>query len=110
MRAADYRIFNLEVLLTNIESPIAKCGPNLIASTEVINGYKGICVNPFAISNNHIIDHCEQGLAFAAMAGAAIAKADPLVSGINASKLAIAAFLLPYMFVLNPQLLMLNVA
>lgn len=49
-------------------------------------------------------------VALAAMAGAAIAKADPLKSGINASKLAIAAFLIPYMFVMNPQLLMLNAA
>ena len=46
----------------------------------------------------------------AAMAGAAIAKADPLKSGINASKLAIAAFLIPYIFVMSPQLLMLNAA
>lgn len=49
-------------------------------------------------------------VALAAMAGAAIAKADPLKSGINASKLAIAAFLVPYMFVMNPQMLMLNAA
>ncbi len=44
----------------------------------------------------------------AAMAGAAIAKADPLKAGVNASKLAIAAFLIPYIFVMSPQLLMLN--
>lgn len=49
-------------------------------------------------------------VALAAMAGAAIAKADPLKTGINASKLAIAAFLIPYIFVMNPQLLMLNAA
>lgn len=47
-------------------------------------------------------------VALAAMAGAAIAKGDPLKSGINASKLAIAAFLIPYIFVMSPQLLMLN--
>lgn len=47
-------------------------------------------------------------VALAAMAGAAIAKADPLKTGINASKIAIAAFLVPYIFVLNPQMLMLN--
>ncbi len=47
-------------------------------------------------------------VALAAMAGAAIAKADPLKSGINASKLAIAAFLIPYVFVMSPQLLLLN--
>ncbi len=47
-------------------------------------------------------------VALAAMAGAAIAKSDPLKTGLNASKLAIAAFLVPYIFVLNPQMLMLN--
>lgn len=47
-------------------------------------------------------------VALAAMAGAAIAKADPLRSGVNSSKLAIAAFLVPYVFAMSPQLLMLN--
>ena len=47
-------------------------------------------------------------VALAAFAGSAIAKSDPIKTGINASKLAIAAFLIPYMFVLNPQLLLIN--
>ncbi len=47
-------------------------------------------------------------VALAAMAGAAIAKSDPLKTGLQASKLAIAAFLVPFLFVLNPQMLMLN--
>lgn len=47
-------------------------------------------------------------VALAAMAGAAIAKADPLKSGLEASRLAIAAFLVPYIFVYSPQMLMLN--
>ena len=49
-------------------------------------------------------------VALAAMAGAAIAKSDPLKTGFEASRLAIAAFLIPYIFVMNPQLLMLNAA
>ena len=49
-------------------------------------------------------------VALAAMAGAAIAKSDPLKTGVTASKLAIAAFLIPYVFVLNPRMLMLNAA
>ena len=44
----------------------------------------------------------------AAFAGAAIAKANPIKTGIEASKLAIAAFLVPYIFVLSPQLLLIN--
>lgn len=44
-------------------------------------------------------------VALAAFAGAAIAKADPLKTGVQATKLAIAAFLVPYIFVYNPQML-----
>lgn len=47
-------------------------------------------------------------VALAAFAGSAIAKSDPIKTGINASKLAIAAFLIPYIFVINPQLLLIN--
>ncbi len=47
-------------------------------------------------------------VALAAMAGAAIAKSNPLKTGIEATRLAIAAFLVPYIFVYSPQMLMLN--
>lgn len=47
-------------------------------------------------------------VALAAIAGAAIAKSDPLKTGIQATKLAIAAFIIPYMFVFNPQMLMIG--
>ncbi len=47
-------------------------------------------------------------VALAAMAGAAIAKSNPLKTGVEASRLAIAAFLVPYMFVFAPEMLMLN--
>lgn len=45
-------------------------------------------------------------VALAAMAGSAIAKADPLKTGFEATRLAIAAFLIPYMFIFSPELLM----
>ncbi|MCE5263092.1 MAG: TRAP transporter permease [Deltaproteobacteria bacterium] len=45
----------------------------------------------------------------AAFAGAAIAKADPIKTGINATKLAIAAFIVPYIFVYSPELLLIHV-
>lgn len=48
-------------------------------------------------------------VALAAFAGAGIAKADPMKTGFQATKLAIAAFLIPYMFVLAPQLLLIDV-
>ncbi|NSW92634.1 MAG: TRAP transporter permease [Firmicutes bacterium] len=48
-------------------------------------------------------------VALAAFAGSGIAKSNPLKTGINAFKLAIAAFLVPYVFVYNPALLMIDV-
>ncbi|MFZ5631988.1 MAG: TRAP transporter permease [Bacillota bacterium] len=47
-------------------------------------------------------------VALAAYAGAGIARGNPLLTGIQASKLAIAAFLVPYIFVLSPSLLLIN--
>ena len=45
----------------------------------------------------------------AAFTGAGIAKANPTKTGITATKLAAAAFILPYIFVYNPQLLLQDV-
>ena len=59
---ADYRIFNLEVPLTNVETPIAKCGPNLISPPSTIAGIKAIGVDFLTLANNHILDQGEQGL------------------------------------------------
>lgn len=47
-------------------------------------------------------------VALAAMAGAAIAKSNPFKTGLNAVKLAIAAFLVPYIFVFNPKMLLID--
>ena len=44
-------------------------------------------------------------VALAAYAGAAIAKANPMKTGINATKLAIAAFVVPYIFAYSPIML-----
>ncbi len=49
-------------------------------------------------------------VALAAIAGAAIAKAKPMRTAVNATKLAIGAFIIPYMFVYNPQMLMIDVS
>ena len=45
-------------------------------------------------------------VALAAYAGSAIARSNPLKTGVQATKLAIAAFLIPYVFALNPSLLL----
>ena len=47
-------------------------------------------------------------VALAAYAGSAIAKSDPMKTGVNATKLAIAAFIIPYVFSLEPGLLLMN--
>ncbi len=47
-------------------------------------------------------------VALAAYAGSAIAKAPPMKTAFNASKLAIAAFIVPYIFALNPAMLLID--
>lgn len=47
-------------------------------------------------------------VALAAFAGAGIAGANPMKTGINATRLGIAAYLVPYMFVLNPVMVLVN--
>ena len=44
-------------------------------------------------------------VALAAYAGSAIAKSNPMKTGVNATKLAIGAFIVPYIFCLNPAML-----
>ena len=45
-------------------------------------------------------------VALAAYAGSAIAKSDPMKTGLNAAKLAIAAFIVPYILAFNPMVLL----
>jgi len=47
-------------------------------------------------------------VALAAYAGAAIAKAKPMKTALNATRLAIAAFIVPYVFAINPKMLFLD--
>lgn len=47
-------------------------------------------------------------VALAAYAGSAIAKSDPMKTAINATKLAIAAFIVPYVFCFNPSMLLMD--
>ena len=49
-------------------------------------------------------------VALAAYAGAAIAKANPMKTGFNATKLAVAAFVVPYIFAYSPAMLFENVS
>ena len=47
-------------------------------------------------------------VALAAYAGSAIAKSNPMRTGVNATKLAIGAFVVPYIFCLNPAMLLID--
>lgn len=60
--SADFIAMNLEVPLTDAETPIRKWGASLIAPTDTVAGLKA--VNPFfyTLANNHILDQGEAGL------------------------------------------------
>lgn len=58
---ADFRIFNLETPITDIKTPIPKCGPALITPERVMPGLKALNVDLFTLANNHIMDQDEQG-------------------------------------------------
>lgn len=62
LKKADYRVFNLEVPLTDKSMPIEKAGPNLIASVNSAVGLKQLGINFLTLANNHILDQGEQGL------------------------------------------------
>ncbi len=47
-------------------------------------------------------------VALAAYAGAAIARANPMKTAVTATKLAIGAFIVPYVFALNPAMMFIN--
>ncbi|CEG28567.1 TRAP transporter permease [Bacillus sp. B-jedd] len=47
-------------------------------------------------------------VALAAFAAAGVSGGEPLKTGVNSAKLAIAAFIIPYMFVMSPELLMID--
>ncbi|KUP07559.1 C4-dicarboxylate ABC transporter [Bacillus coahuilensis p1.1.43] len=47
-------------------------------------------------------------VALAAFAAAGVSGGEPIRTGLNSAKLAIAAFIIPYMFVLSPELLMID--
>ena len=60
--SVDERIFNLEVPLTDRETPIAKYGPNLIAPTSTIYGIKALNPSLITLANNHILDQGQSGM------------------------------------------------
>ena len=57
IKEADFRIFNLEVPLSDVSNPIRKRGPNLITPKKTIAGLKALGIDLFTIANNRIMDH-----------------------------------------------------
>ena len=79
------------------------CAPILIAlNVETVAAH-------FFVFYFGIVADITPPVALAAYAGSAIAKSDPMKTGVVATKLAIAAFVVPYVFALNPAMLFVNV-
>ena len=62
LKQANYRIFNLEIPLTDAGDPIVKQGPNLIAPTDSVRGYQALGIDLLTLANNHILDQGVKGL------------------------------------------------
>ena len=77
------------------------CAPILVS--EQI-GIPMICAHFFVFYFGIVAD-ITPPVALAAYAGSAIAKSPPMKTAFNATKLAIAAFIVPYIFALNPAML-----
>lgn len=107
----------LTLLFTMISSLILGMGvPTtanyLITSTITAPAVVGLGVNKLAAHMFAfyfgIIADITPPVALAAYAGSAIAKSNPFKTGLTATKLAIGAFIVPYIFVLSPQLLLID--
>lgn len=81
-----------------------------IAAPALINGFDlaPIAVHMFVFYFGIVAD-ITPPVCLAAFAGAGIAGANPFKSGVTAVKLAIAAFIIPYIFVYSPMLVMVDV-
>ncbi|MDK6202735.1 TRAP transporter permease [Oligella urethralis] len=82
-----------------------------IAAPALINGFDlaPISVHMFVFYFGILAD-ITPPVCLAAYAGAGIARANPFISGVSAVKLAVAAFVVPYIFVYSPILVMDNVS
>ena len=115
----------ITLLLTMISSIILGMGApttanylitSTITATAIVHClYGGTAPTPEQLLPAHmfafyfgIIADVTPPVALAAIAGAAIAKAKPMRTAVNATKLAIGAFIVPYMFIYNPAMLMIG--
>ena len=77
----------------------ATCAPILIKL-----GFPAVAAHFFVFYFGIVAD-ITPPVALAAYAGSAIAKSNPMKTGVNATKLAIAAFIVPYIFAYSPAML-----
>ena len=89
------------------------CAPALIGLLVTINGLDAPTMA--IIMSAHlfvfyfgIVADITPPVALAAMAGSAIAKGEPFKTAVTATRIAIGAFIVPYIFVLNPSMLMID--
>ena len=83
----------------------ATCAPILMSPAI---GIEKICAHFFVFYFGIVAD-ITPPVALAAYAGSAIAKAPPMKTAFNATRLAIAAFIVPYIFAFTPAMLFENV-
>lgn len=62
LKQSDLNVFNLEVPLTDVETPIVKFGNNLIAPSKTVYGYKALEPIFLTLANNHSLDQGVEGL------------------------------------------------
>lgn len=62
LQNADFRIFNLELPITNSNSKIFKNGPTLKAPTAITKGLEYLNPSVLTLANNHIMDYGKEGL------------------------------------------------
>jgi TRAP transporter 4TM/12TM fusion protein len=86
------------VIMATITAPIIL---KLIPQTPVLAAH-------FFVFYFGIVADITPPVALAAYAGAAISGGNPIRTGVIATRLAITAFIIPYMFVLNPTMLLIN--
>lgn len=86
------------VIMATITAPIIL---KLIPETPVLAAH-------FFVFYFGVVADITPPVALAAYAGAAISGGNPIRTGVIATKLAITAFIIPYMFVLNPTMLLVN--
>ncbi len=76
------------------------CAPILVQL-----GFPVVCAHFFVFYFGIVAD-ITPPVALAAYAGSAIAKSNPMKTGLNATRLAIAAFIVPYIFAFNPAMIL----